>query len=220
MSKKSQSNFKDNPPPSTPNTVHVQGLITDEQQAAITAADRAAVASVANERAAASGEENLFAEGELLKSAPLQLKVRKLRDDAQIPQYHSAGAACFDLHAIDPQNGQHDGLIAIAPGRAATFRTGLAFEVPEGYVMLVFSRSGHGFKHDVRLANCVGVVDSDYRGEVEIRLKNDGKDRFDVCTGDRVAQAMLLPVPRVDLVEAEELSDTERGANGQGSTGK
>ena len=86
--------------------------------------------------------------------------------------------------------------------------------------MLVYSRSGHGFKHGVRLANSVGVIDSDYRGEVSIGLRNDSPLRFDYKAGDRLAQAMILPVPMVELVEVEELSDTERGTGGFGSTGK
>ncbi|WP_297474494.1 dUTP diphosphatase [Ferrovum sp.] len=142
----------------------------------------------------------------------MQVKVKKLHKGAILPVYATAGAACFDLHALE--NGE---VGACSRGVA---RTGLSFEVPAGHVMLVYSRSGHGFKHGVRLANSVGVIDSDYRGEVSIGLRNDSPLRFDYKAGDRLAQAMILPVPMVELVEAEELSDTERGAGGFGSTGK
>lgn len=102
---------------------------------------------------------------------------------------------------------------------AATFDTGLAFEIPPGWVMLIFSRSGHGFKSQTRLANCVGVIDSDYRGQVSVRLTVDAGGGLSVAHGDRIAQAMLVPIPRVELIEVDELSDTERGAGGFGSTG-
>jgi dUTP pyrophosphatase len=126
------------------------------------------------------------------------------------PIYATKGSACFDLHsctAIDIP-ARHKGLI----------RTGLAFEVPEGYVMLVFSRSGHAAKHSIRLSNCVGVIDSDYRGEVCVLLHNDSDTPFTVHHQDRIAQAMILPVPEVRL-ELGELSDTKRGSGGFGSTG-
>lgn len=142
---------------------------------------------------------------------PLSLKIKKLHPDAVVPKYATPGAACFDLVSIDE--------MAIGAGAAHTFRTGLAFEVPPGWAMMVYSRSGHGFKHGVRLANCVGVIDSDYRGEVQVRLANDGLTTIRICPGDRIAQAMLVPIPQVQMVEVEELSDTERGTGGFGSTG-
>lgn len=85
--------------------------------------------------------------------------------------------------------------------------------------MLIYSRSGHGFKHGVRLANAVGVIDSDYRGEVQVKLVNDGGMPFYVNKGDRIAQAMLVPVQQFQLAEVEDLSETARGAGGFGSTG-
>lgn len=140
-----------------------------------------------------------------------QLKVKRLHHAAKLPQYMTPGAACFDVCSIDDDITQH--------GDACTFRTGLSFEVPEGYVMLVFSRSGHGFNADVRLANCVGVIDSDYRGELKVRLTRDKAGVFGVAEGERIAQCMLLPVQQWQLVEVEELSTTVRGAGGFGSTG-
>lgn len=147
----------------------------------------------------------------------LQLKIKKLHQDAVVPKYATAGAACFDLHACCPGTTP---LLMRNPGCvAATFDTGLSFEIPPEWVMLIFSRSGHGFKSETRLANCVGVIDSDYRGQVFVRLTVDDGGELSVAHGDRIAQAMLVPIPRVALIEASELSDTERGAGGFGSTG-
>jgi len=141
----------------------------------------------------------------------MQVKIKKLHPDAIIPQYQTTGAACFDIHSLD------DGYIIEKP---KTFRTGLSFEIPHGYVMLVFSRSGHGFKQGIRLANCVGVIDSDYRGDLFVKLTPDEPGVYlTVNHGDRIAQAMILPIPLVQLVESDDLSDTARGAGGFGSTG-
>lgn len=146
----------------------------------------------------------------------MQLKFKKLHPAAITPKYATSGAACFDLHAVQPDDW------AIYPSVPSTVRTGLAFEVPAGFVMLIFSRSGHGFKHDTRLANCVGVIDSDYRGEVMVRLTRDSSQAqpLAVKEGDRIAQAMVLPIPMVELAEVNELTDTERGDGGFGSTGQ
>lgn len=141
----------------------------------------------------------------------LQLKIKRLSPDAIIPRYATAGAACLDLHTISADT--------VAPGMACELRTGLAVELPANHVMLVYSRSGHGFKYGVRLVNCTGVIDSDYRGEIVIKLRNDGAVPLAINRGDRIAQAMVLPVPSVKLIEADELSTTERGAGGLGSTG-
>lgn len=141
----------------------------------------------------------------------MQVKVKKLHPDAIIPQYQTTGAACFDIHSLG-----NDDIIE----KPKTLRTGLSFEIPPGYVMLVFSRSGHGFKHGIRLANCVGVIDSDYRGELFVKLTPDDEDSYlHVKHGDRIAQAMILPIPLVQLVESDDLSETARGAGGLGSTG-
>lgn len=148
----------------------------------------------------------------------VQLKVKKTHPNAVMPKYATTGAACFDLTAID------DGMPHPNDWHAAIYRTGLAFEVPPGYVLKVYSRSGHGFKDAIRLSNAVGVIDSDYRGEVMVSLRFDASGDLrsgspKVRAGDRIAQAMLELAPDVDLVEADELSDTERGAGGFGSTG-
>ena len=149
---------------------------------------------------------------DLLADPVPQLRVKLLSESALLPVYATEGAACFDLHATDT--------LGVPAGRARAVPTGLAFEVPADHVMLVFSRSGHGFKNGVRLSNSVGVIDSDYRGEVQVKLHNDSATDFIVAHGDRIAQAMILPVARFELVQADELSDTARGAGGLGSTGK
>lgn len=173
-----------------------------------------------------------------LANVPQQaLKVKRLHPDAVMPEYQTAGAACFDLHAVHVgglTNAEWDVFdkhpsirgpakryTTLEPNCPQVFRTGLAFEIPPGHVMLVFSRSGHGFKNSTRLSNCVGVIDSDYRGEVTVKLRNDGEYMLAprIQSGDRIAQAMLVPIPRVQLVEVDELTDTERGAGGFGSTG-
>jgi deoxyuridine 5''-triphosphate nucleotidohydrolase (dut) len=142
----------------------------------------------------------------------IQLKIKRLSTDAIIPRYATAGAACFDLHSISADT--------VEPGMACEFRTGLAVEIPDGHVMLVYSRSGNGFKYGVRLANCTGIIDSDYRGEIVVKLRNDGTDPLAVNRGARIAQAMVLPAPKVQIVEVDELTSTERGAGGFGSTGQ
>ena len=145
----------------------------------------------------------------------IELGVKKLHENAIIPKYQTPGAACFDLHAL-----VLDDKTTIIPARGALqIRTGLAFEIPDGYVLKVYSRSGHGFKNGLRLANSVGVVDSDYKGEVQVKIHNDSNERFTVKHGDRIAQAMLERVDQVRLVEVESLSESERGAGGFGSTG-
>ena len=141
----------------------------------------------------------------------MQLKVKRLHPYAVIPTYATDGSACFDLTAISREKSFNTCL----------YQTGLAFEIPKGYVMLIYSRSGHGFNKDIRLANCVGVVDSDYTGDVMVKLTfdDDGLPEFPEV-GDRVAQAMIMPIPRAELIETDTLHETERGSNGFGSTGR
>ncbi len=145
----------------------------------------------------------------------LRMRVKRLNADAIVPQYATPGAACFDLHSTDQGMVSKDAALVLG--------TGLAFEIPQDHVMLIFSRSGHGFKNDVRLSNCVGVIDSDYRGEVKVKLAKDGPDGIrgvmSVEKGERIAQAMVIPVQRVVLECADDLSATERGDGGFGSTG-
>ena len=147
------------------------------------------------------------------------LQVKKLHADALLPRYATAGAACFDLHALMPAGRT---LHLVNPGVASVMRTGLAFGIPEGWAMLIYSRSGHGFNHDTRLANCVGVIDHDYVGEVMVKLTRDAGHGPELVVrhGDRIAQAMLVPVTSVMFNEVDDLPGTERGTGGFGSTGR
>lgn len=149
----------------------------------------------------------------LNRTSQQELKVKRLHPDAVIPKYATAGSACFDLHSL------YDGYLDGIGHTSEIFDTGLAFEIPDGHVMLVFSRSGHAFKNDVRLANSVGVVDQDFRGSVKVKLAADPAALLKVNAGDRIAQAMLVPIPRVRVVEVDELTETARGKGGFGSTG-
>ena len=145
------------------------------------------------------------------------MKVKLLYPDSKLPVYATPGSACFDLHA-------HVSVpIPFNAGSQWVIGTGLSVEVPEGYVLLLFSRSGHAAKHGMRLGNCVGVIDSDYRGEVSIILTMDdnlGLDNVvEIRPGDRIAQGMLVPIPKVSFTIVDEVSPTTRGAGGFGSTG-
>jgi dUTP pyrophosphatase len=143
----------------------------------------------------------------------MKLNVMCLFPNSKLPRYATDGSGCFDI----PFHRRYS-----VNYTSAVLGTGLAFEIPEGYTMLVFSRSGHGFKRDLRLANCVGVIDSDYRGELMIKLRNDGEvgaSVFEFSPGDFIAQAMLVATPKVSIVEVQSLSDTSRGEGGFGSTG-
>ncbi len=143
----------------------------------------------------------------------MQVKVKKLREDAVIPKFATSGSACFDLVALDSADFYGPEIGPKAMG------TGLAFEVPEGHVMLIFARSGLATNMGLRPANCVGVIDSDYRGEVIVQLHSDRLAMQHITPGTRIAQAMIIKLPEYELVEADTLSDTERGSGGFGSTG-
>lgn len=149
------------------------------------------------------------------------IKIKKLHERAMIPTFATEGAACFDLYAMVEDSKK----VSIYKHSPAIIRTGLAFEIPKGHAMMIYSRSGHGFNNDVRLSNCVGVIDSDYRGEVKVKLAADGnlysmRSGFCVSHGDRIAQAMIIPVPAIEgFFVSNELSETERGDGGFGSTG-
>lgn len=148
----------------------------------------------------------------------LLLKVLKLNEYATLPTFGTAGAACFDLYAN--LFGNEVAISTLTPHQRVTIDTGLAFEVPVGHALMIYSRSGQGFNENTRLSNCVGVVDSDYRGQVRVALTRDDCGGLFIRHGDRIAQAMLIPVPSVSLVEVEELSETERGDGAYGSTGR
>lgn len=141
------------------------------------------------------------------------VRFKKLRDDAVTPTYGSVLAAGADLYAC------MDAPVRIAPGQTVMIHTGLAMEIPEGYAGLIFARSGLAMKRGLAPANKVGVVDADYRGEFMVALHNHGMEEAAVEPGERIAQMVITPVLTAQFVEAEELSDTQRGAGGFGSTG-
>ena len=142
------------------------------------------------------------------------IRVKKLHPNAILPTYGSAEAAGADLYAC------LEAPVTIEPGETAWIPTGLALEVPKGCAGLVYARSSLGVKRGLAPANKVGVIDSDYRGEIRVVLLNHGKIAQTVTHGERVAQFLITPVLTPAYVEAEALSDTDRGAGGFGSTGK
>ena len=142
------------------------------------------------------------------------VKVKKLSPNAILPTYGSAEAAGADLYAC------LDAPVTIQPGETAWIGTGIALEVPKGCAGLVFARSSMGAKRGLAPANKVGVIDSDYRGEIRVVLLNHGKEAQTVEHGERVAQFLITPVLTPAYEETEELSDTSRGIGGFGSTGK
>ena len=138
----------------------------------------------------------------------MEIKIKKLHPDAVIPTYSSAGAACFDLVAFG---------CSLGSGRVVV-DTGLAFEIPEGYEMVVRPCSRLAFKDGIHTFS--GTIDSDFRGSVKVLLVSEDGDTVYVETGQRVAQAVIQPVQRVSFAEVGELSDTIRGEGGFGSSGK
>ena len=144
------------------------------------------------------------------------VQIKKLRENAVLPVRGSAFAAGYDLCACL----EGDETVIIPPHHTLKIGTGLAFALPEGTFGAVFARSGLASKQDLRPANCVGVVDSDYRGECFIALHNDGTQERTIRHGDRIAQLVLLPFLPMEFEEADELPETVRGEGGFGSTGR
>ena len=130
-----------------------------------------------------------------------------------LPRFATDGAAAADLAAF------LEAPVTILPGQRFAVPTGIALELPQGWCAFVMARSGLSLKAGIGLANGVGLIDSDYRGEVRVSLQNNSDVPFVVEDGMRVAQLLFLPVPAVRLIEAEVLSETERGSGGFGSTG-
>ena len=142
------------------------------------------------------------------------IRVKKLRPGATLPAYGSTGAAGADLTACLEES------VTIAPGQTAFIPTGIALEVPVNCAGLVYARSGMACKQGLAPANKVGVIDSDYRGEIMVALHNHGSQARTVEPGQRIAQLLITPVLTPAYQEAMELSDTARDAGGFGSTGK
>ncbi len=143
----------------------------------------------------------------------MKILVKKLRPDAVLPTAGSRYAAGYDLRAC------MDAPVDIPPHATVMLGTGLSIAVPEGWFGAIFARSGLATKQGLRPANCVGVCDSDYRGEYIIAIHNDSDAVRTVAPGDRIAQLVVLPCQSAEFEEAESLPDTDRGAGGFGSTG-
>ncbi len=144
----------------------------------------------------------------------MEINILRLTDTAKLPDRGSAFAAGYDLFADVTED------VTIAPHETKMIGTGLAMEIPEGYFGGVFARSGLSAKEGLRPANCVGVVDSDYRGEVKVALHNDGEVPRVITSSEKIAQLVVVPFLAVNFNEVSELSDTVRGSGGFGSTGK
>ena len=148
----------------------------------------------------------------------MKLKIKAVSDkigkDIPYPFYATAGAAAMDLCACV------DAPVEVAPRALVSIPTGIAIALPSAdYVALVYARSGLGVKHGVAPANCVGVIDSDYRGEIMVGLQNSGKEDYVIQPADRIAQLMVAPVIQAQVELVDQLDETARGAGGFGSTG-
>lgn len=145
----------------------------------------------------------------------MNVKMKRMRADAHIPGRATEGSAGFDLRACCDTEG-----VLLEPMERALVPTGVAIELPDvAYVALLFARSGLSIKQGLTLVNGVGVIDSDYRGEISVPLINLGNTPVHITNGDRIAQLVIMPVAIPEMVEFGNLSDTERGGGGFGSTG-
>ncbi len=144
----------------------------------------------------------------------MKIKFKQLNPNAIVPQKGTMGSAGADLFACV------DSEIYINPNQRLLVPTGLMLEIPEGFGGFVFPRSSIASKYGVSLSNCVGVIDSDYRGELKIAVINHSEDIFIVRNGDRIAQLVILAVPETEYELSDDLTDTVRGEGGFGSTGR
>lgn len=143
----------------------------------------------------------------------MDVKVELLYSGSKLPEYTRDGDGAMDLFACIDSN------VRIPPRKWVTIPTGIAVEVPENHGMFLMSRSGLSIKHGIVVANVPGLVDSNYRGEVKVVLYNRSNEMFTVFPDARIAQACIVPLPKVKWVVVDELSETNRGANGFGSSG-
>ena len=143
------------------------------------------------------------------------VRIKRLNENAIIPSRASEDSAGYDIYACLPDDGE----VKIEPGKAFRVPTGVAMEIPRGTFGGLFARSGISTKRGLRPANCVGVVDPDYRGEVQVPLYNDSNVIRTIKNGDRIAQLLLIPAFEIDFEEVGELSETDRSLGGFGSTG-
>ena len=144
----------------------------------------------------------------------MKVKIQYLNDMAIKPEYATTGSAGMDLCAA------MENPVELKVGGRAMIPTGIAMQIPEGYGGFVFPRSGLAYKKGISMANCVGVIDSDYTGEIKVVLHNISGHDYTVNPGDRIAQMVFLPVGMAELCEVDELDETDRGSGGFGSTGE
>ncbi len=144
----------------------------------------------------------------------IEIKIKRLSDTAKIPTRESSCAAGYDLYADIPED------ITINPHETMKINTGVAMEIPEGYFGGIAARSGLATKEGLRPANCYGIVDSDYRGQIIVALHNDSDVERVVTPQERIGQIIIQPYLNVTFCEVDDLTETERGSNGFGSTGK
>lgn len=144
----------------------------------------------------------------------VNVNIKKLNDNAKIPTRGSEYAAGYDLYACINEP------VVIYPHETVKIGTGIAIEIPDGYFGAIFARSGLATKKGLRPSNCVGVCDSDYRGEYIVALHNDANELMVVDPNERIAQLVVMPYLPVKFTEVDELSETERGDGGFGSTGR
>lgn len=144
----------------------------------------------------------------------MKVKLKRLSDTAVVPTRGSASAAGYDLYA------DIDESITLAAGETVKISTGLSMEIPEGFFGAIYPRSGLATKQGLRPANCVGVVDSDYRGEIIVAIHNDSNREQTISKNDRIAQLVISPYLAVEFEETDELNHTYRNTGGFGSTGK
>ena len=144
----------------------------------------------------------------------IDVRIKKLNENAKVPARATDGSAGADLYAVCDGNS-----VEIKPHETVLIHTGLAFEIPDGYVGLVFARSSLGTKRGLAPANKVGVIDSDYRGEVMVSLHNHSDISQSIDDSERIAQLVIVPFLKADFKLSDELDDTSRGSGGFGSTG-
>ncbi len=145
---------------------------------------------------------------------PITIKIRRLRDGATLPVYATEGSAACDLTSAEEED------VTLQPGQRRMIHTGLSIEpLSSNVVTILAGRSGLGAKHGITLANGIGVIDSDYRGEIQVALIHQGDTPYTIHPGDRIAQMFFLPVLHAAWIETETLSETNRSSGGFGSTG-
>lgn len=144
----------------------------------------------------------------------IDLKIQKLDEKVTVPCYQTEGAAGMDLCAFLKES------VTLKPLERKLIPTGFKMELPKGYEAQVRPRSGMSIKHGITLINCVGTIDEDYRGEVCVPVVNLSNDEFTIHNGDRIAQMVIAPVTKAKIIAAVELTDTQRGEGGFGSTGR